>query len=228
MHRCVARAISYGLTKLDMSGELDLLIDSHFPEVPCARATASTANDAAAASADSSRRRLGSEDSPTHDRAPNIHDQVPHVPSSSRRRLKTGSSGPGDAAGEGGGIGVPQMGIIDFAGLFLAWLLVTLTIIAHTYRPAWADRWLTKCGNKCKKCQKTIMKADADIGPAVAPEDKTEEIFAEIDIDNTGALLREVLKQLAELKTDAKKREEAPSARDDAGVKLEHGLELRA
>ena len=123
---CVAHAISYALTVLDVSGELELRINSYVPEAGCAKAgeEVAAANSARRLSSGSgpndSARRLSSAPTPSGI-SYGLHTK------SAARRLTSG--GPGGAASEGisssvpssegASSSVPQMGILDFIGLFV-------------------------------------------------------------------------------------------------------------
>ena len=140
---CVSEAIGYGLTKLDENGELELLIESYFPEPPCAVAAATTSGNGAG-------RRLA--------RATTAEDSQLDPPG---RRLaasagKTAGVAVGVASGnDGPSEEVPKMTINDFAGLFVMWAVVSIVAIAVNYAP---KRCVDACTPALRCCTSSLHK----------------------------------------------------------------------
>ena len=127
---CVAQAISYGLTTLEINGNLGQILDKWVPPAPCsAEGDAATQEDATSTG---SRRMLqaaneyGSED----------YDAIDTVSPASgafmvrRRRLKGKASG-GEAGSDAWQPppGAVQMTLFDFAGLFIMWGVLTFVLL---------------------------------------------------------------------------------------------------
>ena len=179
---CVSEAIGYGLTKLDENGELELLIESYFPEPPCAVAAATTSGNGAG-------RRLA--------RATTAEDSQLDPPG---RRLAASAGKTADVASgnDGPSEEVPKMEINDFAGLFVMWAVVSIVAIAVNYAP---KRCVDACTPALRCCTSSLHKvAKANICRANHASTGDTDPGVEggmANVDNEAAMLRKLLQQMA-------------------------------
>jgi hypothetical protein len=115
---CVTAAFNYAVAQMDFNGELELMIGKYFPKIPCGSTSSGTQMDDYWSEGledpeeDSRRRLLMEKDAAT-------------TASKHRRRLSADG-------GSGGGTGVPSMEVVDFLGMFILWLAVSLWMVFWT------------------------------------------------------------------------------------------------
>lgn len=127
---CVVRAINYGLLDLKVRGVVDRLYFKYFPVISCAAQVAAVEIDSGAEEADVSRRRLHSSSHPSEHHS---------------RQLKGGDRrAASEQSTDSGSLAVPQIGVAQLKGLFLTWLIITLSLITWTYTNGPIGRFISR------------------------------------------------------------------------------------
>jgi len=127
---CVVRAINYGLLDLKVRGVVDRLYFKYFPVISCAAQVAAVEIDSGAEEADVSRRRLHSSSHPSEHHS---------------RQLKGGDRrAASEQSTDSSSLAVPQVGIAQLKGLFLTWLIITLSLITWTYTNGPIGRFISR------------------------------------------------------------------------------------
>lgn len=137
-------------------------------------------NPCTVSSTPASRRRV--EQADTHIKSSRPQRQSP----SATRREPSGrrlSSSSGAATGTSAQSSVPKMGILDFAGLLLVWAGISLWMVFWTY---------------CLRCRR-LKKCFVDGVTSSQTDGETKE--EDVDVNNDSLVLREILKQLGELRS---------------------------
>ena len=118
---CVQLAVDYAFESLAQSGELDRLRTAWLPETGCSVAGSALSSSSAC------RRRL--ESTGDADAAAVLAPPRPRRPSN-RRSLRGGGGGGGGAASEGGpSEDVRKLTVVDFAGLFIMFGIISVAIV---------------------------------------------------------------------------------------------------
>ena len=127
---CVVRAINYGLLDLKVRGVIDRLYFKYFPVISCAAQVAAVEIDSGAEEPDVSRRRLHSSSHPSEHHS---------------RQLKGGDRrAASEQSTDSGSLAVPQIGVEQLKGLFLTWLIITLSLITWTYTNGPIGRFISR------------------------------------------------------------------------------------
>lgn len=140
---CVAAALNYAIAEMDMLGSLELTIAKHFPKLPCGDTSAGGDQmddywEEGAEEEDRRSRRLSQKDATT---------ATKH-----RRRLS-------DSGSSGGSGGVPKMEILDFLGMFIIWMIVTVWMLFWTCAPLASMAPLRGLGAMAPPCPQSLRPA---------------------------------------------------------------------
>lgn len=119
---CVAAALNYAISEMDIRGDLELKIAKYFPKISCGDTSAGGGE------MDDNWEEAEDEEGSRRSRR-QLSKKDATVATKHRRRLSAaGGSG-------GGGGGVPKMEILDFLGMFIIWLIVTVWMLVWTCTP---------------------------------------------------------------------------------------------
>ena len=223
---CVAAALNYAIAEMDITGDLELRIAKYFPKLSCgekdgaqmddhwqeAESVDDTASEEEAGSGDAGRRRrLSKKDATT-------------ATTHNRRRLSSAGGG----GGGGGGGGVPKMEILDFLGMFIIWMIVTAWMLLWTCTPLAAVAPPLGYGTALVTCAPPPLRAlpphscalRGSVADAIPDKCKANfrKLFVrtvtlgqddgssadQVDVNNDSLVLREVLKQLGEIREQQK------------------------
>ena len=170
-----SQGIEYALTVLELNGTLDAIYRKYMPVTPCKSEAAleieGFESTGTSAEGSSSRRRLLDVEPTLGKLDVELHDTSP----SSRRRLKSKSSGAKSSGGDSSN--QTQMDLFDFVGIFIIWGVVTSVVLIHTAYLQLVSRFpfFALPGMRVK--------------PKASP-------LGNISADNEGAMLREMLRQM--------------------------------
>jgi len=168
---CVAAALNYAISEMDIRGDLELKIAKYFPKISCGDTSAGGGE------MDDNWEEAEDEEGSRRSRR-QLSKKDATVATKHRRRLSAaGGSG-------GGGGGVPKMEILDFLGMFIIWLIVTVWMLVWTYA----------IPDKCKSSFRKLWIKTVTLGK------NDGEGKEEVDVNNDSLVLREVLKQLGEIR----------------------------
>ena len=176
---CVAQAISYGLTALDINGDLEKIMTKWYPPAPC-----SGSNSKAQDKGSTSRRMLHEEagedeyDYMEKEYGALAADLPLAWPEPSARRQLTGGreGGSDDSGGLESGLppGAVQLKFIDFAGIFIIWASVSSIMLFYTI-------WWPKLRARIRKKWKRDH-VDVSADPAAVISQSFKDITAAFDM----------------------------------------------
>jgi hypothetical protein len=119
---CVAAALNYAISEMDIRGDLELQIAKYFPKISC--------GDTSAGGGEMDDNWEEAEDEEGRRRSRRQLSKKDATVATKHRRRLSAAGGSG-----GGGGGVPKMEILDFLGMFIIWLIVTAWMLLWTCTP---------------------------------------------------------------------------------------------